>query len=108
MGAMINNQDFDAQFNEATTAGIAALGDLRAKTARYDSTRRQVIVEQTNGRTFILPADMGQGLANATNDELAEVEVIGKDFGLHWEKLDADLSIAALLVGIFGSNSWVQ
>ena len=29
-------------------------------------------------------------------------------FGLHWEKLDADLSIPARVVGIFGSQSWMR
>ena len=28
--------------------------------------------------------------------------------GLHWEKLDADLSIASLVVGIFGSHAWMR
>lgn len=108
MGAMINDHDLDAQIAQATKAGIAALDEPRAKFARYDATRRQVIVELTNGCTFIFPADMGQGLANATNEELADVQVLGKGFGLHWEKLNADLSIASLVVGIFGSKSWMQ
>lgn len=108
MGVMLNDHDLDAQIGQATKAGIAALDEPRAKAARYDATRRQVIVELTNGCTFIFPADMGQGLANATNEELADVQVLGKGFGLHWEKLDADLSIASLVVGIFGSKSWMQ
>ena len=33
---------------------------------------------------------------------------MGKGYGLHWEKLDADLSIPALIVGIFGSKAWMQ
>lgn len=28
--------------------------------------------------------------------------------GLHWEKLDADLSIVSLVVGIFGSHAWMR
>lgn len=108
MGAMINDHDLDEQIEQATKAGIAALNEPRAKTVRYDATRRQVIVELTNGCTFIFPADLGQGLAHATDEELAEVQVLGHGFGLHWEKLDADLSIASLVVGIFGSKSWMK
>jgi hypothetical protein len=34
--------------------------------------------------------------------------VLGSGFGLHWEKLDADLSIPALIIGTFGSKAWMQ
>jgi hypothetical protein len=27
---------------------------------------------------------------------------------LHWEKQDVDLSIASLVVGIFGSHTWMR
>jgi Protein of unknown function (DUF2442) len=63
------------------------LDEPRAKAVRYDATRRQIIVELSNGCNFIFPAEMGQGLANATNEELADVQVLGKCFGLHWENL---------------------
>jgi hypothetical protein len=108
MANMISNHDLDIQIVQATKAGLAAMNEPRAKTVHYDATRRQIIVDLTNGCTFIFPADMGQGLANATNEELSDVQVLGQGFGLHWEKLDADLSIASLVVGIFGSKSWMQ
>lgn len=109
MGIMkISDLELDAQIKQATEAGAIALNEPRAKRARYDATHRQVIVELTNGCTFIFPADLGQGLANATHEELAEVQVMGKGFGLHWEKLDADLSIPSLVVGLFGSQAWMR
>jgi len=105
----INDRDLDTQIKQARIAGAAALkNEPRAKSARYVAARRQVVVELTNGCTFIFPADMGQGLAGASNKELADVKVMGKGYGLHWEKLDADLSIPALIVGIFGSKAWMQ
>ena len=52
--------------------------------------------------------DKAQGLAGASNKDLADVKVLGKGFGLHWEKLDADLSIPSLVVGIFGSKAWMR
>ncbi len=108
MANMISNHDLDIQIEQATKAGLSAMDEPRAKAARYDAVRRQIIVELTNGCTFIFPADMGQGLANATNEELSDVQVLGQGFGLHWERLDADLNIASLVVGIFGSKSWMQ
>ena len=109
MGTPISKTEFDKQFNQAKEAGLTALEtEPRAKSARYSRARRQVVVELTNGCTFMFPADMTQGLAGATDKELADITVLGKGFGLHWEKLDADLSIPALVVGIFGSKAWMR
>ena len=105
----ISKPEFDKQFNQAKKAGLTALEtEPRAKSARYSRARRQVIVELTNGCTFMFPADMTQGLAGATDKELSEIEVLGNGFGLHWEKLNADLSIPSLVVGVFGSRAWMR
>lgn len=105
---MVNDAEFDKQFKQAKQAGLAALNEPRAKSARYSRARRQVIVELTNGCTFMFPVDMAQGLTGASDNELSAVEILGSGFGLHWEKLDADLSIPALVVGIFGSQAWMR
>jgi hypothetical protein len=105
----ISESDLDNQINCAKSAGAEALkSEPRAKSARYSPTRRQVIVELTNGCSFIFPVDKAQGLAGASNKDLAAIKILGKGMGLHWEKLDADLSIASLVVGIFGSHAWMR
>jgi len=105
----ISESDLDNQINRAKAAGAEALkNEPRAKAARYSPTRRQVIVELTNGCSFIFPVDKAQGLAGASNKDLAAIKILGKGMGLHWEKLDADLSIASLVVGIFGSHAWMR
>lgn len=68
----------------------------------------EVVVELTNGCSFIFPVDKAQGLAGASNKDLAAITILGKGAGLHWEKLDADLSIASLVIGIFGSHAWMR
>ena len=110
MGTLtIRDRDLNKQIIQAKTAGAAALeNEPRAKAARYSPARRQVIVELTNGCSFIFPVDKAQGLAGASNKDLADVQILGKGFGLHWEKLDADLSIPSLVVGIFGSKAWMR
>ncbi|WP_218275275.1 DUF2442 domain-containing protein, partial [Pseudomonas sp. GP01-A4] len=65
----------------------------RAATARYDRQLDRVIVDLTNGCTFAFPPQIAQGLESATADQLAEVEILGLGYGLHWEGLDADLSL---------------
>ena len=105
----ISESDLDNQIARAKAAGAEALkNEPRAKSARYSPTRRQVIVELTNGCSFIFPVDKAQGLAGASNKDLATIKILGKGMGLHWEKLDADLSIASLVVGIFGSHAWMR
>jgi hypothetical protein len=46
-------------------------------------------------------------LAGASPKDLAEVEVTPSGDGLHWEKLDADFSVPALLAGVFGTEAWM-
>jgi hypothetical protein len=104
----ITERKLDAQIRRAVQAGRkAAKSEPRAKSARYDATSRQIVVQLTNGCTFMFPAKLGQGLRGASDEQLSEVEVLGRGSGLHWESLDADLSIPQLVMGIFGSKAWM-
>lgn len=79
----------------------------RAASARYDKQLGRVIVDLTNGCTFAFPPRLAQGLESATDDQLAEIEILGAGYGLHWEALNADLSIPGLLAGIFGTRVYM-
>ena len=79
----------------------------RAKKARYDKRTGRIVIDLTNGCTFAFPSELGQGLAGATPEQLAAVEVTPGGFGLHWEELDADLAVPSLVAGIFGSKRWM-
>ncbi len=50
---------------------------------------------------------MAEGLAGASPDDLAKIEISPTGLGLHWPRLDADLYVPALLQGVFGSRSWM-
>ena len=96
----------DAQIDAALERGReASLREPRAAAARYDRQAERVIVELINGCTFAFPPRLAQGLETATDDQLSQVEVLGAGFGLHWEELDADLSIPGLLAGLFGTRA---
>jgi hypothetical protein len=98
----------DAQIDAALARGKAArLHEPRAATARYDRTHERVVVELTNGCTFAFPPRLAQGLGRATEDQLDQVEVLGRGTGLHWETLDIDLSVPDLLVGLFGTKAYM-
>ena len=82
--------------------------DPRARAVRYDRRTGCVHVALTNGCTFAFPARQAQGLARASNAQLAQVEILGLGFGLHWESLDVDLSVPGLLAGLFGTKAYMD
>ncbi|MBV9757046.1 MAG: DUF2442 domain-containing protein [Alphaproteobacteria bacterium] len=98
----------DAAIDAALERGKnTRLYEPRAATARYDRARDRVVVELTNGCTFAFPPHLAQGLAGAAADRLAEVEILGAGYGLHWEALDVDLAVPDLLAGLFGTASYM-
>ena len=98
----------DAQIDAALERGrTARLHEPRAAAARYDQRLGRVIVELVNGCTFAFPPHLAQGLEAATEEQLSQVEILGAGSGLHWEALDADLSIPGLLAGLFGTKAYL-
>ena len=80
----------------------------RAKSARYDRRSGRMHVALTNGCSFAFPARDAQGLTHASDAELAQVEVLGLGLGLHWRRLDVDLSVPGLLAGLFGTKAYMD
>lgn len=87
---------------------MAALRDAgHAVAARYDRHRARVVVKLNTGVELTFPARLAEGLAGASAEALAEIEVSPAGLGLHWPRLDADLYVQALLQGVFGSKQWM-
>lgn len=84
-----------------------ASSEPRAQSARYDARLDRIVVDLTNGCTFAFPPRIVQGLERATEAELAEVEVLGAGYGLHWETLGVDFTVPGLLAGIFGTRAYM-
>jgi hypothetical protein len=98
----------DAQIDAAIERGrMARVAEPRAASARYDHALGRIVVELTNGCTFAFPPRLAQGLEHATDEQLAKVETLGAGYGLHWEALDADLSVPGLLAGLFGTKAYM-
>jgi len=76
--------------------------------AKYNSQQDQIVINFSDGSEFRFSSQLGQGLQNATPEQLAEVEVTPSGQGLHWETLDADLSIPDLLRGVYGNRKWMN
>ena len=98
----------DAAIDAALERGkIARQHEPRAAAARYDRERDRIVVELTNSCTFAFPPRLAQGLENATAEQLAQVEILGAGYGLHWEALDVDLTVPDLLAGLLGTKSYM-
>ena len=68
---------------------------IRDATFTEDSMR----VDLMDGRAIIVPLAWYPRLADATPEQLADWEVIGAGYGIHWSELDEDLSTEGLLRG---------
>jgi hypothetical protein len=88
-------------------AQVANVTEPRAVKATYDIKAQVIAIQLQSGATFTFPPGIAQGLVDATPEELAEVEITPMGDALHWESLDADLSVPDLLQGRFGSRQWM-
>mgnify|MGYP006276491637 FL=1 len=68
---------------------------MSAETVRFDDD--QMWVTLVDGRVIGVPLAWFPRLLHATPAERAAVEI--SPFGLHWEALDEDISVASLLAG---------
>lgn len=75
--------------------------------ARYDRRTSRVVVTLNTGVQLAFPSRLAEGLAGASPEDLAEIEISPTGLGLHWPKLDADVYVPALLQGLFGSKNWM-
>jgi hypothetical protein len=89
-------------------AKTASATEPRVESARYDKKSGRIVINLQNGTTFMVPVAMLEGFSNASTEELADVQVTPSRAGLHWERIDADFSVPALLKGVFGSKMWMS
>jgi hypothetical protein len=102
----------DAQFLEQYQRAVAAAKQARATEPRavavyYDYVNHLIVIRLNSGSVFCFPPDITQGLAGASKEDLAAVEITPSGTGLHWENLDADFSVLGLLSGRFGTKAWM-
>lgn len=79
-----------------------------ALAALYEARKGRIVVELDNGADFSFPPQLAQGLASASKTELAAIKVSPLGTGLHWPRLNVDLTVDGSLIGIFGSRNWMR
>ena len=70
---------------------------ISAKTVRCDEST--LWVDLADGRTIAVPLAWFPRLLRATPEERAAARISASGRGLHWEALDEDISVEALLAG---------
>jgi hypothetical protein len=103
------SKELKRSYARASRAGEARLTSRpTAKGAHYSVDQRRLVIELSNGVILMLPPELLQGLKGANAAQLAKVELTPFGTGLHWEELDADLGVAELAAGVFGSKAWMS
>jgi len=97
----------DKRVSASRAGRRAARTEPRAAKATYLARDEALQVELTNGATLTVPVKLIPGLERAAPQDLRAVEVLGRGGGLHWESLDLDLSVPALVLSMFEGRSWM-
>lgn len=98
----------DVQLDLAEAKGREVLlAEPRASAAQYDRVARRVVIELVNGCSYAFPVGLVQDLQGSSESDLADITLDGLGFNLHWEKLNVDLHVPALVSGIFGTRAWM-
>lgn len=97
----------ETEFAQAQARVAAKRQAGHAITARYDRRTARVVVGLDSGVHVTFPVRLIEGLADASPDDLAVIEISPTGLGLHWPELDADVYVPALLQGVFGSKRWM-
>jgi hypothetical protein len=92
----------DAEIEAAEARGRQMLAtEPGAVAARYDRASNRVVIDLANGCGYVFPVNLVPDLRHAQPDALSVITVDGAGFNLHWPALDVDLSVPALVAGLF-------
>lgn len=99
--------EFLERFEQAKREGDRLAGtEPCAKAIVFHPEGRSFILTLTGGTTIGFAAEAIPQLANASNTELAGVEVIPSGTGLSWRAVDVDLSVSGLVLSLIGGPEW--
>lgn len=79
-----------------------SIAELQARATEVRVDNDWVYLRLEDDREIRFPIAKNRRLRNATPEELADVELICGGTGIHWQRLDEDLSVAGILEGRFG------
>lgn len=92
-GANVENYCYRNGMNSLATKQI----EIRATSVRASDDA--LIVDLSDGRTVSAPLAWYPRLLHGTAAERDEYQFIGKGLGIHWPRLDEDISVEGILAG---------
>jgi hypothetical protein len=66
-----------------------------------------LILKLNDGHRQLIPREDIEGLAQASKEQIAHVELLGHGTGLRWPELNLDLYVPALLRNVYGTRRWM-
>jgi uncharacterized protein DUF2442 len=101
-------KELHSNFARASRAGkrVASI-EPRASCVIYRAQEHALWIELTNGTAITVPVKLIPSLRRAMPRDVRVVEILGRGGGLHWESLDLDLSVPALISSVFTGPKWL-
>ncbi len=97
------------EFTKAAALGEAELKILpKIKKLGLEPQSRRLVFDLSNRVTLIIPADVIQGLQNASAGDLTDVELWDEGLMIYWKNLDVAFQTSSLLLGVFGTKRWMS
>ena len=82
--------------------------NYRAKAVRYEPDTRRLHIQTERGEEKTFDIDKLQGVSGASDEDAANIEVLGAGTGLHWPNIDASLLVHELCLEIYGTKRWME
>ncbi len=108
-----------ARKNESADGGLEGLNraailkrreadriEPRAVDATYDPERDLVLVTLRGGFAFGFPPGAVEGLSGANAEEFSQVRISPSGDGLHWDRLDVDVSLTGVMMEALNLRDW--
>jgi Protein of unknown function (DUF2442) len=75
---------------------------------KFNRKTKRLVFDLSNEITFLVPANLIQGLQNATKKDLETVEFWDEGLMIYWSNLDVAFQVSSLMKGVFGSKYWMS
>jgi hypothetical protein len=97
----------DAEIDAALEGAKEFDKEPRVSAAEYNAQLDVVVLHLNTGRRLVIPREELQGLENASETQLAEIEIFA-GLSLAWPQLDVDHYLPHLLEHRYGSDRWME
>jgi hypothetical protein len=96
-------------WQKAIERGLRLADDANsAESAYYAKQEKELHVVLRNGVKLCIPVRLIQQLANADEEQAANIVIEGDGNGLHWPELDLDMYVPSLAIGVYGTKAWMS